>query len=83
MIQKIIPTFFIVGAPKAGTTSLYALLNAHPQIFMSPEKEPNFFSHEEIDRQGLYYKKKKFPTLREYKNLFLGIEEITLDIRSV
>ena len=27
--------FFIVGAPKSGTTSLYKYLNEHPNIFMS------------------------------------------------
>ncbi len=34
---------FIVGAAKAGTTSLYYYLNQHPEIFMSPIKEPNYF----------------------------------------
>ena len=38
--------FFIVGAPKAGTTSLYHYLDQHPQIYMSPIKEPHFFSDE-------------------------------------
>ncbi|HKD05698.1 MAG TPA: sulfotransferase [Bryobacteraceae bacterium] len=41
-----LPNFFIVGAPKAGTTSLYHYLDQHPQIYMSPIKEPNFFSTE-------------------------------------
>jgi hypothetical protein len=41
-----LPNFFIVGAPKAGTTSLYYYLDQHPQIYMSPIKEPNFFSTE-------------------------------------
>ncbi|PIE73877.1 MAG: sulfotransferase [Deltaproteobacteria bacterium] len=38
------PNFFIVGAHKAGTTSLYAYLRQHPQVFM-PEriKEPCYF----------------------------------------
>jgi hypothetical protein len=31
-----VPTFFIVGAPKAGTTSLYAHLDQHPQVYLSP-----------------------------------------------
>ncbi len=39
-----LPDFFIVGAAKAGTTSLYWYLNEHPEIFMSPIKEPHFFS---------------------------------------
>jgi hypothetical protein len=38
------PNFFIVGAPKCGTTSLAEYLAEHPQVFMCPRKEPNFFS---------------------------------------
>lgn len=39
---------FVVGAQKAGTTSLHAYLDQHPQIFMSRLKEPTFFSQREI-----------------------------------
>jgi hypothetical protein len=35
-----------VGAPKAGTTSLYHYLDQHPDIYMSPVKEPNYFAAE-------------------------------------
>ncbi|HTA13392.1 MAG TPA: sulfotransferase [Solirubrobacteraceae bacterium] len=38
-----LPTFFIVGAAKAGTTSLHYYLDQHPQIQMSSVKEPHFF----------------------------------------
>ncbi len=38
------PNFFIVGAAKAGTTSLHAYLSSHPQVFMSALKEPHYFS---------------------------------------
>jgi len=41
-----LPNFFIVGAPKAGSTSLYNFLDEHPQVFMSPIKEPCYFSPE-------------------------------------
>jgi len=41
-----LPNFLIVGAPKAGTTSLYHYLDQHPEIFMSAIKEPNFFAAE-------------------------------------
>ncbi|HET6819740.1 MAG TPA: sulfotransferase [Candidatus Limnocylindria bacterium] len=37
------PDFFIVGAFKAGTTSLYEWLRQHPQVFMPFHKEPMFF----------------------------------------
>ena len=38
------PNFFIAGAAKCGTTSLYHYLKQHPQVYMSPIKEPNHFS---------------------------------------
>jgi len=40
------PNFLIIGAMKAGTTALYAYLQQHPQVYMSPLKEPNFFAFE-------------------------------------
>jgi hypothetical protein len=41
-----LPNFFIVGAPKAATTFLWACLDEHPQVYMSPIKEPNYFASE-------------------------------------
>ncbi len=41
--QMMVPNFFIIGAPKCGTTSLYEYLKDHPNIFMSPTKEPMYF----------------------------------------
>ncbi len=38
------PDFFIVGAPKCGTTSLYRYLERHPDVFLPQEKELNYFS---------------------------------------
>lgn len=38
------PNFFIIGAPRSGTTSLYMWLKEHPQIYMPKNKEPWFFS---------------------------------------
>jgi len=38
------PNFFIVGAAKAGTTSIFNYLNNHPDVYMSPIKEPHYFS---------------------------------------
>jgi len=38
------PNFFIVGATKAGTTSIYEYLKEVPEIYMSPVKEPHYFS---------------------------------------
>lgn len=41
-----LPTFVIGGAPKAGTTALWAWLSAHPQVWMSPIKEPHFLTRD-------------------------------------
>jgi hypothetical protein len=38
------PNLFVVGAARAGTTSLWRYLHAHPEIFMAPVKEPCFFA---------------------------------------
>jgi Sulfotransferase family len=38
-----LPEFFVIGAPKAGTTALHVALARHPQLFMSRVKEPKFF----------------------------------------
>ena len=40
------PDFFIAGAPKAGTDALYYEFDQHPEIYMSPLKEPCYFSAE-------------------------------------
>jgi hypothetical protein len=42
----VMPNFFIVGAPKAGTDALFYALDQHPEIYMSPLKEPCYFSSE-------------------------------------
>jgi len=57
------PNFFILGAPKCGTTSVAHWLNGHPEIFMSPEKEPHFFNTDD---------KQLITTLDAYENLFQG-----------
>jgi sulfotransferase family protein len=45
------PDFFIVGAPKFGTTGLYSYLAGHPSIGMSKEKEPHFFASDILGHQ--------------------------------
>lgn len=39
-----LPNFIIIGAAKSGTTALYEYFRQHPQVFMSPLKETNFFA---------------------------------------
>jgi len=39
----VLPNFLVIGAMKAGTTSLHRYLRAHPQVFMPEDKELDFF----------------------------------------
>jgi hypothetical protein len=57
------PNFFIVGAPKCGTTALYEYLRLHPNIFMPELKEPHFFAKD----LGTY---PRIKTVEEYTALF-------------
>jgi len=59
------PNFFIVGAPKCGTTSLAGWLAAHPLVYMHPRKEPHYFSAD----INFYGKPRSDP---EYLQEFMG-----------
>ncbi len=48
-----LPEFIIIGTMKGGTTSLHYYLSQHPEIFMSKQKELNFFIKERNWRRGL------------------------------
>jgi hypothetical protein len=58
------PNFFLVGAPKCGTSALFEHLGRHPQIFVPALKEPHFFG---ADQEFL---KSRRITLDEYLALF-------------
>jgi hypothetical protein len=70
-----IPNFFIVGAQKAGTTSLHYYLKQHPQIYMSPRKEPHFFEgmHWDFYRPGRIMP--PVTDLADYQALFEGVTD--------
>ena len=62
------PDFIIIGAAKAGTTSLYRHLTWHPSIFMSDPKEPTYFAFDERYGRGEDW----------YQSLFSGAGEAQL-----
>ncbi|MDJ0897392.1 MAG: sulfotransferase [Xenococcus sp. MO_188.B8] len=57
------PNFFIVGAPKCGTTALSDYLRDHPNIYFSEPKEPHYFAQD-------FEKYRLTKTLEEYLSLF-------------
>ena len=66
------PNFFIVGAPKCGTTSLAYYLSEHKKVFFSTPKEPCFFSAPEFPGP--------VSNFNEYLNLFKGADSSHLAI---
>ncbi len=70
------PNLFIVGAPKAATTSIANLLSTHPDIFLSKKKEPNYFIFENDQcAPGFHYRGvAAISDEKEYLKMFEGKE---------
>ncbi len=68
------PTFIVFGASRSGTTGLYTYLKQHPEIFMSPAKETNFFAYEgetlNCAGPGADYINNSVTRLEDYEALF-------------
>lgn len=60
-----LPNFFIIGASKSGTTSLYHYLRQHPDVFMPEWKEPCYFFGDDFGKFN--HRVKNF---KEYNYLF-------------
>jgi hypothetical protein len=58
-----LPDFFIVGAPKCGTTALASYLHAHPKVFMSRVKEPNYFCFDAPGLRGAFDRPERYGRL--------------------
>jgi hypothetical protein len=51
--QPTLPSFFVIGAPKCGTTSVHHYLDQHPDVAMTIDKEPQLFAGADYDRARL------------------------------
>ena len=60
------PNFFVIGAEKAGTTSLYELMGQHPGVFFSQKKEPNFFIRPAPGKRELEEYESRFASASAY-----------------
>lgn len=59
-LYSLLPNFFILGAAKSGTTSLYAYLTQHPDVFFPIEKEPHFFDDSKVFNYGMMWYVNKY-----------------------
>ena len=63
-----IPNFYIIGAAKCGTSSLFANIIQHPDIYKSDYKELNYFdSNENYSRGSAWYLNSYFQGAERYK----------------
>ncbi len=71
------PNLFIVGAAKAGTTSLYEYLTKSDEVFMSPVKEPHYFSKVQETKK---FQPKKYKTGQKYHSIVIDDENEYLSL---
>lgn len=64
------PDFFIIGAPKCGTTALAEYLGQHPEIGMCPRKESHFFADDELFARLQMHRDRRRRDLVEYLSWF-------------
>ena len=76
-----LPNFMIIGAGKSGTTALYEYLAEHPDVYMSPVKETNFFALEgekmvdpKDDPEQMFHYPWSVTNWEDYVKLFDGVE---------
>ena len=67
--MKSAPNFFIVGAPKSGTTALYEYLRGHPNIYMPAQKEPSYFARDFPN----------YPSYRDYNDYIALFKSCTVN----
>jgi len=76
-----LPNFLIIGAAKSGTTALYHYLNQHPDIFLSPIKETNFFAlkGKEVTFKGpndnIGIHRRTITNIRDYHTQFVNVAD--------
>ena len=57
------PDFFLVGAPKCGTTAMHVSLREHPDVFMPAEKEHNHFATDLVPATDPYASREHYLAL--------------------
>lgn len=72
-----LPNFLVIGAHKAGTTSLYHYLRQHPQVFMPELKEARFFAYDSLNPDHVSQVPRVFPidSRARYEALFDPVDK--------
>lgn len=73
-----LPTTYLIGAPKSGTTSLASWLAGHPDVYFSVPKEPNYWASDYPKMRAHY----GFDTRSRYEALFSSAEANSAALRA-
>jgi hypothetical protein len=68
----VMPNFLLIGSQSAGTTSVYNYLKQHPEVYVSPIKETNFFVHDGQNPDCVPHLSPGVTSLAAYRALFQG-----------
>lgn len=68
------PDFFVIGAYRSGTTSLYRYLRQHPEVFLPLEKEPNFYAVDGNADASAVLRSRALTTRAEYDRYYADAE---------
>ena len=63
------PNFFIVGAPKCGTTALHEYLQRHPDAYLPFYKEPHFFGADLVGSRFMQFRDKPGKYLKLFRDV--------------
>lgn len=77
------PDFFLIGAPKCGTSALADYLGQHPEVGMCPRKESHFFADDELHKRQQMHPGRRRKDLAEYLGWFAPLEGRRLGEASV
>ncbi|MFK8025101.1 MAG: sulfotransferase [Ilumatobacter sp.] len=64
------PTFYVIGAYRSGTTTLYRTMRQHPEVFLPLEKEPMFFAIDENPDASPVLRSRSVADRAEYESLY-------------
>jgi hypothetical protein len=70
-MMPLMPNFFLVGTPKAGTTSIYKYLSQNSKVYVPKIKEPNYFCNVGDQKRNITIIKNS----KDYYNLYRGAKE--------
>lgn len=76
------PSFFVIGAYRSGTTTLYRMLRQHPGVFLPLEKEPNWLAVEDNPEASHILRERSVPDRAAYEALYRerGADQVPGDI---